>query len=136
MFFLPVNAYAIFAAAILCMIIGFVWYMPSVFGKVWMKESGITKKSMSGSAAKTAFAKSFVATLVMVYILSQLESLALVAGVAEGASMGVLVWLGFVATTLVNSVLFEGKSWTLYFINSGYQLVCLLLAGIILAVWI
>jgi len=68
--------------------------------------------------------------------MAQLIDLTLMTSALEGAMLGAVVWLGFVATILINPVLFEGKSWTLYLINSGYQLVCLLVAGVILTVWV
>jgi len=45
------------------------------------------------------------------------------------------VWLGFVATVQLTGVLFAGQSKKLFAINTGYQLVCYLVMGAILAVW-
>jgi hypothetical protein len=46
-----------------------------------------------------------------------------------------LCWLGFVAFTSINSVTYEHKPVKLYLINTGYQLVSMLIMGAILAVW-
>jgi hypothetical protein len=45
------------------------------------------------------------------------------------------VWLGFVTTVQLTAVLFARKPFKLYAIDTGYQLVCYLVMGIILAVW-
>ena len=46
-----------------------------------------------------------------------------------------LSWLGFVAFTGINSVTYEHKPVKLYLINTGFQLVSMLIMGAILAVW-
>lgn len=55
--------------------------------------------------------------------------------VGEGAFIGVIVAVGFLATTAVNMVLFERRSLELYFINTGYSLISLAVQGGILASW-
>jgi len=133
MFFLPVNIWSLLAAVIASMVIGFVWYSPILFGKQWRMLSGISPKKIKAANMPLLYSKSFIAVFIMVYILAQLEYLVLVSNAAEGATLGAMVWLGFVAATTVNTVLFEKKSWTLFFINSGYHLACLLVSGAILA---
>jgi len=34
------------------MVLGLIWYLPTVFGKVWMKESGLTEKEEIKKIAK------------------------------------------------------------------------------------
>lgn len=138
MFFLPVNVWALLASAGAIMGIGFLWYSPVFFGKQWIKLANGNSKKVKASNVHMLirYCKRFIATLIMVYILAQLENLMLVSGAAEGATLGAMVWLGFVAATMVDTVLFEQKSWTLFFISSGYHLASLLVAGTILAVWI
>jgi len=45
------------------------------------------------------------------------------------------LWLGFVATTQLATVIFEHRSLTLYLLNVGYNLVACLITGALLAVW-
>ena len=40
-----------------------------------------------------------------------------------------------IATTAINDVLYEKKPWALYYINTGYSLVSLIIVGIVLGVW-
>jgi len=49
--------------------------------------------------------------------------------------MGLLVWLGFVATTHAANCLFEGRPFRLFSINTGYPLVSLVLMGPLLGAW-
>lgn len=44
------NFIAIFAASLIPMVMGFIWYHPKVLGTVWMKASGLTEeKTKEGS---------------------------------------------------------------------------------------
>ncbi len=43
------NIKALFVAALVNFIVGFLWYNPKTFGNVWMKEAGITQESMKGA---------------------------------------------------------------------------------------
>jgi hypothetical protein len=52
-----------------------------------------------------------------------------------GMKVGFAIWLGFVTTVQFTAFLFERKPFLLYVINTGYQLVCYLAMGAILAVW-
>jgi hypothetical protein len=52
-----------------------------------------------------------------------------------GAVTGLLAWAGFIATSLLGPVLWEGKPMALFAINAGYYLVSLLLMGSIIGLW-
>ena len=110
-----INWVAIIAAGISSMVVGFIWYGP-LFGKMWMHLTGKKEMGDKKDMPKT-YGILFAASLVAAYVLSVL-----------GPSLGTAfwIWLGFQATLLLNSVLFEGKSWNLYFLNAGHQLVSLL----------
>ena len=54
---------------------------------------------------------------------------------ATGAITGFWIWLGFLATTMINVVLWENKPFTLYLLQAAHYLVGLALMGGILAVW-
>jgi hypothetical protein len=43
-----------------------------------------------------------------------------------------MCWLGFIATTSLGMVLWEGKSWKLYAINIGYYFVTFIIGGLFL----
>ena len=55
--------------------------------------------------------------------------------VAHAAIFSALIWLGFAATTSYATALFSGKPRQMWLIDSVYNLVSFVLAGIILAVW-
>lgn len=128
---------AIFMAAIANMLIGMLWYSPMLFGKQWRSLMGITANGMKAARKKmgVTYGLSFVMTLIMGYIFALLVRTTQVLTFAEGVQLGALLWLGFVSTVQLTDVVFSGKSWKLYLINTGYQLTALLAMGAILAQW-
>jgi len=132
-----VNVLAIIVAAVANMVIGMLWYSPAVFGKAWMKASGVSMDKMkkaNKNMGKT-YGMMFLGTLLMTYILANFINLTNATTAVGGAMTGFWLWLGFVATTKLSDVLFEGKSMLLYKINAGYYLVSMALMGALLAVW-
>ena len=133
-----INYAAVLVAAVAGMVLGALWYSPLLFGKMWMSLSGITDKQI-GEAKKKGMTKSyilaFVGTLVMAYVLAHFVDYTQATTLAGGLQAGFWIWLGFVATTFLGMVLWEGKPWKLYFLNVAYYLVELLLMGAILASW-
>lgn len=141
MFSVPINYLAILVCGIVSMFVGYLWYGP-LFGKTWMALMGM-KMEMMTEAQKKGMSKSyfmmFVGSLVMAYVLSYNLFFAAtylkVSGVSAGFMSAFWNWLGFIAPVTLGSVLWEGKSWRLWFLNNSYQLVTLLIMGAILAVW-
>lgn len=137
-----VNWLAVVVSAIVSMIIGFLWYGP-LFGKKWMAMMGWGQEHIDAAKAKGGMGKSyviaFIGSLVMAYVLAHIVAMARMAGISSGLSGGLQsgfwAWLGFVATTGLGSVLWEGRKWNLYTFNMAYQLVNLLVMGAILATW-
>lgn len=131
------NYLAILAAGILSMVIGFAWYSPMLFGKEWMKLMGFTEKSMEKAKKKMGqmYTLSFVATIVMAYILNVFINATNSFGLTPGIQIGFWVWLGFIAPTMLTGVLFGKQPMQLYLINVGYQLATLLVMGGVLGLW-
>ncbi|SRR3989344_175255 len=128
-------------AAVVSHALGFLWYGP-LFGKKWMALMKFTEKDMEKAKQKgmaKTYSMSFVASLVTAAVLAFLvKDFVDITGATPvlwnalgGALVGALIWLGFVATKSLGSVFWEGKSWNLYFLNTAYDLVNLLLMGAI-----
>lgn len=134
----PVNYLAVVVAAAAQIALGFVWYGP-LFGKKWAHVSGISMEKMQKPPVSTMILMAMGA-LVMALVLQQALVLAAfylqTSGISAGLMAGFWNWLGFIAPVTMGVVLWEGKSWTLWAINSGYYLVGLSLMGSILALWL
>ncbi len=134
------NLLAVLVAAISTILVGFVWYSPILFAKPWMREMGYDPddkariKEMQKSAGPAYFV-SFLASLVSAFVLALFIHQFRAQGLHLGLLVGFHVWLGFVAMVQLTGVLFMKQSIKLFAINTGFQLVCYLAMGAILAVW-
>ncbi len=135
-----VNLWAVLVAAIATMVVGFLWYSPMLFARPWMLAMGYDPEDkpkmeeMRKSAGKS-YAISLVASLVSAFVLGKIITITSVDTVLYGMKVGFAIWLAFVTTVQLTAKLFGNQSTKLYLINTGYQLVCYLVMGAILAVW-
>lgn len=133
-----VNLLAVLVAAIVSMVIGSLWYSTILFGKTWIRLSGLTQENMDKAKQKgmgKTYTFGFIGSLLMSYVLA--HSVAYASAVTFGGGMvaGFWNWLGFVVPVILGSILWENRSVGLFFINIGYYLVSLIIMGGILAVW-
>ena len=123
------------------MAIGFIWYGP-LFGKQWVALSGFTPEKMEAAKAKgmgKTYFLGFAGALIMSYVLAHALVFASAylnaSGISAGLMAGFWNWLGFIAPVTLGVVLWEGKPWKLWMLQSGYYLVTLLVMGTILGIW-
>lgn len=139
-YFVSVNYLAVLVSGIISMILGSLWYGP-IFGKPWMKLMGIGKKEMAKAKKEgmkrmwKSYLTAFIAAIIVAFILAHVVVYVNAGTFMEGIGVGVWMWLGFIATVSLGSILWEGKSAKLYWINTLYWLVNLAIMGGILAVW-
>ncbi len=132
-----VNYLAVIVSAIAAMVLGALWYGP-LFGKSWMSASGMTDKKLKEMKSKgmgKSYVLNFISTLVMAYILALFVGITGATTAMAGIALSFWIWLGFMATLTLGSVLWEGRSAKLYFLNNAYNLISLAVMGAILAAW-
>jgi membrane protein YdbS with pleckstrin-like domain len=133
-----VNVLSIIVCAIISMAIGGFWYSPGVFGNVWMKLAGLNKNDMEAAKKKGMawnYIIQFIGALVMAAIFGSIIMMAGATTPMGGIAVGIMVWLGFIATVTVGSVLWERRNWAYFVLTNLHYLVVLIVTGIILAVW-
>ncbi len=110
-----VNILPVIVAAVLGMIVGFLWYSPMLFGKQWMEVMGLTKEKMEAAKKEMGkmYALSFFGVLMMSFILAGVISLAGSITLFGGMKVAFDLWLGFVTPVQMTEVLFGGKPWKL-----------------------
>ena len=129
-----INYLAVGVAALVTILIGAVWYSPLLFGNLWLKANGYTQEQMREKTGR-ALMVSLFCYLVMAFVLSVLVSYADVSTVLQGAFLGFLVWIGFLATLGLTAHVYSEKPLSIYVIDAGYQLVYAVAMGVILAAW-
>jgi hypothetical protein len=139
--FPAINYLAVLVAAIVIFVLGGLWYSPALFAKRWIALQGRTEEQMRTQAAAANMPLMYLAALICAFLKAWVMS-AVMGHIhghpmrpAHGALLGALLWLGFAATTSYATAVFSGKPKQLWLIDSMYNLVSFVLAGIILAVW-
>ncbi len=127
------NFYAIGVSALSSFALGGLWYSPLVFGKAWMKETGITEESAKSKNMARVFGLAFIASLVIAFNLAMF--LGSSSTLETGAFYGFLAGFGWVAMCFGINDLFEQRSFKLFAINAGYHTVGFTIMGAILGVW-
>jgi len=128
------NYAAVVVAAIAYFLLGWLWY-GVLFSKQWMALEQMTVETMRGASPAVPFIVSFVLELLIAYSLAQLCIWRNANTIGRGASVGVLVWIGFVGPITLMTYMFEMRPRALYAINEFYPLFGLVLMGAILGAW-
>jgi hypothetical protein len=145
----PINWLAVFVAAIVIFVLGGLWYSPVLFAKRWIALQGKTEEQMRAEAASanmpllyvgaavTSVLIAFTLALILAHIGRDPAMAETGGGVSagHGAIIGFMCWLGFAASTSYATATFSGRPKQLWVIDTAYNLVCFVIAGIILAVW-
>jgi hypothetical protein len=140
---ITMNPMAIGIVAVALFFLCFIWYQP-LFGKRWAKELGFgPQDEPKGAALFKALGLTFLGALLTAVVLHNTMAVWLpktwgVAGPApsvmeHATPAAIFTWLGFVLPVLLRGPAWEKRSWALFGIDAGYQLVALAVAAVIFA---
>lgn len=133
---MKINYPAVAVAAVAYWLLGAVWYTvfsaPFIALMRWTPEQ-LARIESEGAGRELGVA--LLASLLTSYVLAHFVKFTGADTASKGAQTGFWLWLGFVLTTNLSTVLFEQRPLGLYLINNGYHLVALLFMGALLAVW-
>jgi hypothetical protein len=124
----------VFAAGVASLIVGFVWYHPRVFGGIWMSLSQITTESLEKGKRRMPISalSALLAGMLAAYVMNYFGIAWGVYDVIGAIELGFWCWLGFVATTMIGTVLWEQKPFTLYVLHAAHWLVSFIVMAIVL----
>jgi hypothetical protein len=135
---MKINYPAVVASAAAYWVLGALWYSPLLFARPFIALKGFTPEqvaAMQSQGHAGEIGAAFAVSLVLAYVLAHFVKFTGAETARAGMLTGFWLWLGFVATTNLETVLFEGRPLGLYLINDGYHLAGLLGMGAMLAVW-
>jgi hypothetical protein len=128
------NIWAILVAALSAFVLGAIWYSQLVFGKAWMKASGLSDEETQNANMGKVFGLAFLFELIMAFNLAMFLNDASI-DLNMGAFYGFLTGFGWIAMGIGVISLFEQKSWKYMLINGGYMTFSLLIMGAIIGGW-
>lgn len=134
---IPVNYFALFVAGFVAVGLGFLWYSPFVFGKKWVKASGMSAEKIAQGKKRMPLGiiGGFLCQLVIGYVLIQFAEAFLAVTASDALQLAFLAWLGFLAVPSLHAVFWEGKPVAYWAINVGYQLAVFGVMALILVLW-
>lgn len=134
--YVKINYPAVLVAAILHWILGAVWY--GIFSNKFVELMAWTPEQLQKLESQShtkEYILAFLSSLVLTYILAHFVQYTKATNLAGGLQTAFWLWLGFIVTTQLPTVIFEGRKPGLYLLNIGYQFVACMVAGSLLAVW-
>ena len=127
----------IIIGAVVNFIFGFLWYGP-VFGKQWMKLSGITPEQMEGGKKEGMMGKmiiSAILSLVTASVVSWLLPVLVPASFSSFLKYILILWLGFIFPIQMRGNLWEKKSLNLVLFYAVETVLGLTLLSAIIYFW-
>jgi magnesium-transporting ATPase (P-type) len=129
-----INYLAVIVAAILYFLLGGLWF-GFLFSNQWVALEGFKEADLKNINPTIPYIVSMIANLVIAFILALVCATQKADSAVKGAQTGILMGIGFVATTALSTYMFEGRSFHLYLINEGYPVVGLGLMGGVIGAW-
>jgi len=127
-----VNYLAVIVAAVAAVVIGIVYYGLAGLGDRLARLVGSTP---AGRPGPTQLAIGVVVALVNAWVLALLSLNLGGSQVTDGIMLGVLVWLGFMATLSAAQVAFQRRPWSAWLITSAHDVIVQAVMGAIVTVW-
>jgi surface polysaccharide O-acyltransferase-like enzyme len=128
------NYAAVFISAIAYWLLGAVWY-GVLFSKPWMALENISMEQAKSMNPVLPYVITFVLNLLIAYSLAQICIWRNANTVGRGASVGVLLWIGFVGPITFTTYMYEMRPKELFAINEFFPLAGLVLMGAIIGAW-
>jgi hypothetical protein len=127
------NYLAIIVATIVYFMLGAVWYSPLMFGKSWASMQNI--KMDDKSRLPIMLSITFVLNIIVSVAMMLLVKITFINELLGGLKLGLLAGVGFSATTIGITFLYESRPFKIYLIDAGYHIAGIVIVGGILSVW-
>jgi hypothetical protein len=128
------NYAAVLVSAIAYWLLGALWF-GVLFGKPWMVLENITIEQAKTMNPVLPYVASFVLNILIAYSLAQVCIWRNANTAGRGASVGVLLWIGFIGPITYTTYMYEMRPKELFAINQFYPLAGLVLMGAIIGAW-
>lgn len=130
-----VNFVGAIVAAVLAMVIGFIWYGP-LFGKEWARLQGKDMEKMKKESGNMGmmYGIAFVGALVSAFVFGVFINSLGAKTAVDGAMVGLWAWVGFLLPVTGMNAMFMGSNKKLFYIDVFHHLVGFLVIGAVMGV--
>lgn len=126
------NWLAVVLAGLAYFVLGAIWYSNLMFGRQYRAALGVTEEA--GTPAAGPLIVNLIGWLIAALAMGLIAELVGADGFADGAMLGIVIWLGFVFTHQIVNDVYQGSNMELAKINGPYNLLGFVIMGVILAV--
>ena len=132
-----INFLAVIAAALAAFFIGGAWYT-ALFGKAWIKSRRYTDAQVQEMKKRRPpgafFSMMIICYMVISLVMASMMSIFGIHGAGNGALFGFMIWI--IAAAIAMTAHISSNFHVIgYFIDVAYQLIYLVLIGLILGAW-
>ncbi|NIR68623.1 MAG: DUF1761 family protein [Aliifodinibius sp.] len=128
------NWLAVIVATVVYFCLGALWYSNLLFAKTWMKLRNVTEEDIE-EPNPVIFLYSFILQFIAVASLAFFMEAMGIESAGNGALIGFGTGAGFVFTLAGTTGIFSEIPMKLHFLDNGYHVVGLVLAGLVLGLW-
>ncbi len=131
-----VNFLHVLVAALAYWALGSIWYSKILFSAKWVELANININDPNATKGMgLMFSGSFVLMFIISLVIAILANRMGVGTCMGGIKLGLIVGIGFSATSIGINYLYEKKPMVLFLINAGYQVLGSIIAGVIICCW-
>lgn len=139
-----VNWLAVVIAALMPMIIGFIYYHPKTLGGAWMRSNGFTLESLGTGPKPVLYGVALGLSLMLsMWLMANVTGPGQLtapdghsyATFGHGVVHGIIISLFVLLPVLGTLSIFERRGWNWVFVNLGYWIATLSVMGGILSAW-
>ncbi len=134
MAFSLINWWAVLVAAVVNMVVGFLWYGP-LFSTVWLRLMDKRPEEIQGGDSPLTYLIPVVGAFVSATVLAMVLGLLRVFTLWGGAGWGAMLWFAFGGTGLLTTGVFEDRKAGLSWLFIAYMVLVHAAQGAMFAVW-
>jgi hypothetical protein len=135
--FSAINYAAVVTCAVAFFVLGAAWFS-AFFGAVWVQELGkhnIVIKEPTPAQLRTKMGLNFLKNVIVALALAWLVAITGSTTACSGFMLGAIIAFGFSVPAMADIFIWESRSFKLFLIDTGYQVIGVIMAAIILSVW-
>jgi sterol desaturase/sphingolipid hydroxylase (fatty acid hydroxylase superfamily) len=123
-----VNWVGVLVGNLALLVIGFVWFLPKVFGDRWVAYLGRPGEQLRPGPD---FILSVLSGTLNAFVMAVLALNLKAASAGDGALLGLVVFAGFFLSYLTATTVFAKRPWGLWAIDAGHALIAQIVLGVI-----
>jgi hypothetical protein len=132
---LNLDYVALLVASLAYFGMGALTYSPLLFGRAWMRLSGLSAQDVAAAPKFGSYAFTFVCALLNVFVLAEVLDYVQTTSLRGAWGVAILLWFGIYVAARAPEAIFGRQSWKLVLINACYPLLGTLVASTILTLW-